>query len=178
MQRKGGALLLELLAPELGRSCDIHLVTTARVAPRPGLTVHSDIRPGDGRIFGVLREVDLLVLPSDADMSPNVVLEAMACGLPVVAYRSGAVSEMVINGETGFVVRPGDLFHLRQGIMALVHSPALRRRYGAAGRRRLVSHFNAELEAGRMVELLRAVTRAASASGRRPRRTERAGAGR
>jgi glycosyltransferase involved in cell wall biosynthesis len=158
MQRKGGAMLLELLAPDLGRTCDLHLVTTAPVAPWRGLTVHGDVRPGDGRIFSVLGQVDLLVLPSDADMSPNVVLEAMACGLPVVAYDSGAVSEMVIDGVTGIVVRPGDRFRLHQAITGMLESPALRLQYGAAGRRHLMDRYNAELEAGRMVDLLRRVT--------------------
>ena len=177
MLRKGGTLLLEMLAAELGRTCDLQLVTTARVAPRPGLTVHSDIRPGDGRIFDVLRDADLLVLPSDADMSPNVVLEAMASGLPVVAFGCGAVPEMVIDGETGTVVRPGDQSHLRQAILDLLASPARRRRFGAAGRQRLIDHFNSEIEVGRMIELLSAVSDPASPTARW-RRPERNDAGR
>jgi alpha-maltose-1-phosphate synthase len=157
MRRKGGGLLLDMLGPELGQSCELHIVTTARLMPRPGLHVRSDVRPGDGKIFRVLQDVDLLVLPSDADMSPNVILEAMASGLPVVTLATGALPEMVAHGTTGFVVPSTDTRALREAIDQLLASPARRREFGVAGRERLIRCFNAETEAGRLADILRAV---------------------
>jgi len=55
-----------------------------------------------------LASLDVLVLPSVLDGRPVVVLEALAAGVPVIASRVGGLSALVRNGETGFLVEPGD----------------------------------------------------------------------
>lgn len=142
LKRKGGFTLLQLLADEIGRTCDLTLVTGVPVPPRPGLTVRNDVRPGDGKIDQILLGADVFVLPSDSDMSPNAVLEAMAAGLPVVAYDTGAISEMVEDGRTGRVVPVGDREGLHSALLELLASPDLRAEYGQAGRQRLEHHFD------------------------------------
>lgn len=62
-----------------------------------------------------------------------VALEAMAAGAPVVASRAGGLPEVVLDGETGLLVTPGDASALRQALERLVSEPALRERLGAAG---------------------------------------------
>lgn len=77
---------------------------------------------------------DVLVLTSDWEGCPNVLLEAMACGLPVVATRVGGVPEIVRHGENGFLVQPGDVDAIARYISTLAESRALRQKVGIAGR--------------------------------------------
>ncbi len=81
------------------------------------------------------RRASLLVLTSDSEGTPNVVLEAMAASLPVVATHVGDVARLVTHGATGFVVPRGDEPALIAGVLALAADGALRRRFGESGRR-------------------------------------------
>ena len=81
----------------------------------------------------LLRSVDLLVLSSDEEGFPNVVLEAMAAGLPVVATLAGDAARAVQEGRTGFVVPVGDVPALAARMVELARSPELRRHLGGAG---------------------------------------------
>jgi glycosyltransferase involved in cell wall biosynthesis len=69
-----------------------------------------------------------------------VYLEAGAHGLPVVAHAIGGVPEAVIDGETGLLVRPDDPAALTAAFARLINDAGLRRRLGAAGRTRALSH--------------------------------------
>jgi glycosyltransferase involved in cell wall biosynthesis len=77
---------------------------------------------------------DLLVLTSDWEGSPNVLLEAMSYGLPVVATRVGGVPEIVCDGENGFLVQENDLDAIVDYIRTLAANAELRNRMGASGR--------------------------------------------
>ena len=59
---------------------------------------------------------DLLVLPSSKEGLPNVVLEAMACGLPCVAARASGSRELIVDGENGFTYAPDDLAALAEAV--------------------------------------------------------------
>jgi glycosyltransferase involved in cell wall biosynthesis len=86
---------------------------------------------------------DIVVVPSVADASgdrdglPNVVLEAMSCGRPVVASDIGAVSSAVVDGQTGVLVAPGDAAALAGALEFLVDQPRLRARLGRGARARV-----------------------------------------
>jgi glycosyltransferase involved in cell wall biosynthesis len=85
---------------------------------------------------------DIVVLASRFGESlPNALLEAMAAAKPVVATRVGGVPEAVADGETGILVRPGDVAALRDAILTLAGDPGLRQRLGAAGRDRVAREF-------------------------------------
>ena len=77
---------------------------------------------------------DLLVLPSLSEGRPNVVLEAQACGLPVVATRVGGTPELINDGETGLLVDSGDARSLALAIARLLADGDLRSALGRAGR--------------------------------------------
>src|SRR5205814_9764510 len=86
--------------------------------------------------------MDLLVLPS-AQPEPfgGVVLEAMAMRRPVIATAIGGSLDQVVDGETGFLVPPGDGQMLADKLELLLRQPELRERMGAAGRERLERCF-------------------------------------
>jgi glycosyltransferase involved in cell wall biosynthesis len=66
----------------------------------------------------------------------------MASRKPVVAYRSGAVPEIVADGETGFVVEKGNVEQLAQRVLGLLKDPGLAGKMGEAGRQRVVREFD------------------------------------
>jgi len=87
----------------------------------------SDMRP-------IYWEADILVLTSDHEGTPHVVLEAMSSGLPVVATKVGGVPEVVQNGLTGYLTPPDDENSMVEALLRLAHQPSLRAEMGASGR--------------------------------------------
>jgi glycosyltransferase involved in cell wall biosynthesis len=79
-------------------------------------------------IESLYRKAHLLLLTSDHEGTPNVVLEAMASGLPVVATAVGGVPDLVQNGATGFVADAADEPRLTEALIQLLHDDALRLR--------------------------------------------------
>jgi glycosyltransferase involved in cell wall biosynthesis len=78
-----------------------------------------------------------------------VIIEAMAGGSPVIASHVGGIPEIVIDGETGFLIPPGDAAALRAALARLIHDPVLCRTMGAAARQRAVA-FTADSVVGRI----------------------------
>ncbi len=88
------------------------------------------------------RAIDLLVLPSLSEGMPNVALEAMLFGKPVVATRVGGVPEVVVDGETGILVDAQNSEQLAAAIIRLIKKPAMRRDFGFYGRKQVLDQFN------------------------------------
>jgi sugar transferase (PEP-CTERM/EpsH1 system associated) len=84
----------------------------------------------------------MFVLPSRSEGIPLTVLEAMARGLPIVATRVGGLPEVVIEGETGFLVPPSDPAALAAAMVRLFRDEILGYRMGEAGRRRVEQAFD------------------------------------
>ena len=109
---------------------------------RVGITGSVDLLGNRDDVGELLRRADIFALASRWEVLPLAILEAMAAGLPVVATSVGGVRELVVDGQTGFVVPPGDPRALGQAIGRLVDDPELRRRMGEAGRTRVDDHFD------------------------------------
>ena len=88
------------------------------------------------------------------DPFPRAVLEAMGAGRPVVAFDSGGTAEMVVDGETGFVVPMGDTVALAEALCRLEADDRLRESMGGRGARRAREHFSLERHVDRMESLL------------------------
>lgn len=92
----------------------------------------------------VIGAADIVVCSSHFEGYGVVNIEAMACGKPVVSTNRGGPSETVVNGETGYLVPPGDEAALAARVIELLHDANLRQRMGAAGRARVEAMFSAE----------------------------------
>jgi glycosyltransferase involved in cell wall biosynthesis len=101
----------------------------------------------------LLAAADALVLPSSVEGLPLVVLEAMAAGRPVVATAVGGTPEAVVDGETGLLVRPGDVDALARAVDSLLADPERAGRLGEAGRVRVRERFDADAAAQRILGL-------------------------
>lgn len=95
----------------------------------------------------------VLALSSVAEALPNVVLEAMACGLPVVATRVGGLPEAVVPEETGLLVPPRAPEALAAALGRILADPELRSRMGRRGRQRALADFSWPLMVARHEEL-------------------------
>lgn len=120
--------------------------------------------PGTG-VRDLLQGLDVFLLTSvpRSEGMPTAVLEAMACGKPVVATDVGAVRELVEDGVTGLVVDPEDARGIAAAMIRLLDDRELRGAMGAAGQRRAAEHFGLERLADlhlRAYELARAHRRA------------------
>ena len=98
----------------------------------------------------------VIAASADRDGIPNVVLEAMAFGLPVVSTNISGIPEVVEDGVTGLLVTSGNVEALAAAIARLLDDPDLRQRLAAAGRRRVEECFDIRKNIGRLVQLLEA----------------------
>jgi glycosyltransferase involved in cell wall biosynthesis len=110
-----------------------------RAAAGSGVTLLGE-RPDVPALLG---GADAFVLTSDAEALPISILEAMAAAVPVIAPDLGGVSELVVHGETGLLVSPGDVEALRHALVGLAADPVRARRMGEAGRARQRARFDA-----------------------------------
>lgn len=92
----------------------------------------------------LLQGCDLFVLPSLFEGLPLSVMEAMAAGKPVIASDIGGVNELIRDGETGYLVPPGDTQALARSINTLVSDPALSRKMALAGKTLVEKEFSAD----------------------------------
>ena len=84
---------------------------------------------------------DVVVLPSLSEGCPNVVLEAMACGTPVIASRVGAVPDIIENDKIGVIVEPKDVMGLKVALMRLIKDRGLVKKMGERGREHIERYF-------------------------------------
>jgi glycosyltransferase involved in cell wall biosynthesis len=87
-----------------------------------------------GAVAEAMRSADIFCLPSHTEGRPNVVNEAMASGLPVIATRIGGIPDMVEEGQTALLYDAGNVAALRDCLRALVANSSLRKSMGARGR--------------------------------------------
>ncbi|MDZ7859281.1 MAG: glycosyltransferase [Candidatus Krumholzibacteriota bacterium] len=96
-------------------------------------------------IPSILTQMDISVLSSNSEGLPMVILESMAASKPVVATEVGGIPELIINGETGILVKPRNSIALADGITKLVESQHLRDSMGEAARSRIKKYFSTDI---------------------------------
>lgn len=105
-------------------------------------------------VASLMQAADMLVLPSFFEGLPMVIIEAMLCGLPVVASDIPGPQEQIIDGETGFLVPPGDHRALARAITWLMQHSHKARQMGQAGQKRARVMYDERTVLARVVRLL------------------------
>lgn len=164
--RKGHLHLFEALAQVLGKRTDVHLLVVGdgpgrddleRACRQRGLTGHVHFLGERRDVPRILRCIDLFVLPSESEGFGRVILEAMAAGQPVVASRTGGIPEIVVDGETGFLVTPRQPAELAARILALLDDRPRAAAFGRAGQHRVREHFSQQAMMDQTLAIYRAV---------------------
>ncbi len=132
------------------------LVSNAGLDDR--ITLHGAMPRGE--VLRLLGRASVLVLPSVMDSRgrregiPVVLMEGMACGLPVVASRISGIPELVEDGVSGILIPPGDEAGIADALERLGKDPELRHRLGARGRERVVAEYHVRTNAARLAGLM------------------------
>jgi glycosyltransferase involved in cell wall biosynthesis len=154
-KRKGGDLLMKWIqqTPHKKR-VEIHMASKNPVPDVPGVVPHYGLTANSPGLIRLTQSCDAFALPTRADCSPWVIVEAAACGLAGVSTRLGAIHELVDEDRTGFLAAPGDEADLFERLDRLVTDDALRARMGEAARAHMVANFDLRKNAARLVELM------------------------
>jgi glycosyltransferase involved in cell wall biosynthesis len=166
-ERKGGHLLLHWADKTQATGWQMDLVTwpgqfpawvdallespgpnqlvSRSLAPRlPQVRVHCGVKANSPELMQLFSDADIFCLPTLADASSIATLEAMATGLPVIVSASGGIPELVLDMETGMLVRPRSVTDLSVALEQLVAERTLRLAIGDAARRSCERFFNIE----------------------------------
>jgi glycosyltransferase involved in cell wall biosynthesis len=156
-EEKGGYDLLEALGDDLGRDVDLDLLTQdvvpEVVSERNGVRVHR-LKPSDPGQLDLLQQADVLCLPTHGDSNPWAILEAMACGTPVVSTYVGGIPDMLDGGRAGVLTPLGDRRALREASLALLADEARRVELSAVAREICEERYDATRQFARLVERL------------------------
>ncbi len=115
----------------------------------PGWISHDDLPK-------YLNQLRLLVLPSYSEGLPNIMLEAMACGTPVLATPVGGVPDVIIDGKTGFIMENNSPECIAENVIRALNSPDLER-IAEAGRRFVEENFTFERTVENWKEILQSI---------------------
>lgn len=133
----------------------------SRVGRADAVLPAGDVPPED--VPRYLQASDFFVLPSHSEGLPQAVLEAMNCGLPIVATRVGGVPEAVLDGQTGLLVDAKDVGQLRDAMERMIVDETFRLTAGRAGLARAREVFDPERNAGRFAQALWSLVRGGTA---------------
>lgn len=164
--RKGHRVLLDAMAELLRDGQPVPVFTVLLEGDGPlreqleayvrdaGLERYCRFVGTEANVMNLMSAIDVLVLPSIAHEDfPNVILEAMGHGKPVIASRLAGTPEQVEDGITGLLVPPGEPQPLAVAIARLVANAPLREEMGRAGRRRFEEAFTSQAAVRRYAAL-------------------------
>ena len=152
-EAKGGPQLLAALGPRLGRDVELHVVTPEETPIGEGVVVHR-LNRSDPALLDLMQQASVLCLPTLGDSNPWVLLEAMACGTPVVSTQVGAIPELLDGGRAGLLVPAGDVAALRAAVTAVLDDRQLAARLSAAGLATVSERYDAHRQGAVLADLL------------------------
>jgi glycosyltransferase involved in cell wall biosynthesis len=160
--RKGGDTLLAAFERHLRERVELHLVTsdTFELPQTPFVHAYQNLAPHSDELMRLFRRADVFVLPTRADANPVAGIEAMAAGLALVTSDVGALRELVIGGENGFVVPVDDIELLAKRIETLSSDAALCARMQARSRQLAETKFDQNKNTNRLGDALVAMAAA------------------
>jgi glycosyltransferase involved in cell wall biosynthesis len=157
--RKGGDLVLEAFAQTRQRIPDARLLLVTRDSipwrlPREGVHVISTTW-NRKKIADLYGKVDVFILPSRLETWGDVLLEAMAAGLPCLGVNDDAMDEIIEHEQTGLLVPPENVDALSSALARLLSDTDLCRQYGTAARQRVEQMFTWDLVAEKLAKVLK-----------------------
>lgn len=157
--RKGGWDLLAVFAEELADVAELHLVTSFPIAtPLPrNVVVHPGISVYSEPWHTLFRNADLFVMPSYAEALGHVFQEAAGYGLALIGSNVGGIPEMVLDGENGYVIEPGDRNALSRRLTSLIENPETLLRFRRRSLEIARQHFDASRNFRKMADLFQRV---------------------
>lgn len=159
--RKGSGLLMEALN-RLGPRDDVQILLAGIGGERWQGKVPQPVVPlgylRDDRLIAAANAVaDVVAAPSVAENLPNSILEAMACGKPVVAFDAGGIGDAVRHDHTGLLTANGDAAALAAALAALLDDAERRRRLGQAALEHIRDQFDSRRQAQSFADLYSAL---------------------
>lgn len=118
-----------------------------------GISGHVEFLGSQEDIGRILQGCDIFACPSHMEAFPNVVMEAMAAGLPVVASDVGGIPELIADGRSGVLVPPGAAEPLAAGIVRLMDDSDLATRLGAEAHREVAANYSFDRMTASMEQL-------------------------
>jgi glycosyltransferase involved in cell wall biosynthesis len=155
-KRKGFRVLLEALAQCAGRIPNLLLLSLGQNKPDVESSipwVHIDALSNDRFLSMVYSAADLFAICSLQDNLPNTVLEALACGVPVVGNATGGIPDMVRDGVNGLTAPADDVGALAEAICQILNNDVLRAEMSVNARRVAVDDYTLDLQARRYADL-------------------------
>lgn len=136
---------------------ELHIVVVGREASAlqegfPCPTTTFEYISSDVTMRTLYNAATLLCMPTTSDNLPNTIVEAMACGLPVVGFRVGGLPQMIDSGSNGYLAEPRSATDFAEGIRQSLTSEALSN-YPLAARRKAVRHYSEEAVAEKYLRL-------------------------
>jgi glycosyltransferase involved in cell wall biosynthesis len=162
--RKGYPLLAQALAG-LNNVAEIFLLSLGRGQPAVDTKtpqLHFGYVDNDRVLSFIYSAADVYVIPSLQDNLPNTVLEAMACGTPVIGFDVGGIPDMVRPGSTGLLARRADVNSLRDSISELLQDATRRATMAANCRRIAINEYALEVQARRYTDLYESIVEESS----------------
>lgn len=152
--RKGGQTLLQAFQLLPQGTADLVIVTRSPIAAGQHVQVYHDMQPNTPGLIALYQTCDVFVLPTDAEAFGIAAVEAAAAGLPVIASRIGGLTDIVCDGETGFLIAPGDIRGMAECLRQLAANHIRRSAMGEAARHHAEMHFDAARNATHIAGLL------------------------
>jgi glycosyltransferase involved in cell wall biosynthesis len=136
-------------------------VSTKGFGPR---AIGLDYVRDDIALSSIYSAANVFVVPSRQDNLPNTALEALACGIPTIAFATGGLPDIVRDGETGVLVPPGNVGALRVAIMKVSQDPELQSAMSESCRRTALAEYRLEMQARRYATLYETLLAVGTAS--------------
>lgn len=163
-RQKGHRYLIEAARSVLPQLADLQILLAGdgELAEEIKALVRNDGLAGQIHFLGDRRDIPELLATSDSFVLPSLweglsvaLVEAMASGLPVIATEVSGTTQVMVDGETGWLVPPGDPGALARAMIELYSDASVARARGAAGRERVLASFSARSQAEQLAAMFR-----------------------
>ena len=152
--RKGGDTLLDAFNLLPTGQAELNIVTRSPIKATETIHVFNNLTPNSPKLINLYQTSDVVVFPTKAEAFGIAAIEASAAGLPIIATATGGLTDIVVDGKTGFLIELEDAETLAQRLQGLIERPELKETMGRAGRERVEKYFDARKNAQRISTLL------------------------